>query len=220
MTLVAELLVEGSVFGAASTDLPGRRVDFEDAHLLDDGGAALFLRFTRPDAGTVEAALRRAEGVVAVRRLDGAAERALFRVTLGPEGRAGTVYDTLVEEDITVLGATETAEGSRLRLRVPTRDALGRLIAEFERRSIPSTLHRLHPEADDDDGRYGLSAKQREALVAAWEAGYYRVPREATLGDIATSLDISEQSVSQRLRRGIHSLVGATLVGPADNIND
>lgn len=220
MALVAELTVSGALFGGVCADLPDRRVELEDAYLLADGGLAVFLRFDDADPSVVTSALEGTSGVAGVRRLDDGGERPLFRATLTPAARAETVYDTLVAHDITVLEATETADGSRLTVRSPTREALGVLVGEFGRRSVPTTLHRLCSEADAGAARYGLSPKQREALVTAWEAGYYRVPRGATLGDVAATLGITEQSVSQRLRRGIHSLLGATLAGDPDATAD
>lgn len=44
-----------------------------------------------------------------------------------------------------------------------------------------------------------LTEKQREAVEAAVESGYYRRPRETSLGDIAEELGISPQALSQRL---------------------
>ena len=216
MALVAELTVGGALFGETCAGLPDRRVELEEAYLLGDGRVALFLWFPETDPETVAAALRDAAGVDALRRLDAAEGCSLFRVTLASEARAETVYDALVDHDITVLAATETPDGSRLEIRVPTREALGVLVGEFGRRSIPTTLHRLYSETEAREHRYGLSPKQREALVTAWGSGYYRVPRGATLGDIAAALDISEQSVSQRLRRGLHSLIAATVAGRRD----
>lgn len=216
MALVAELTVGGALFGGTCSGLPDRRVALEEAYLLGDGRMALFLWFAASDPETVVGTLDAAVGVDDWRRLDAGTERSLFRVTLTPEARAETVYDALVDHDITVVEATETADGSRLQIRVPTREALGVLVGEFGRRSVPCTLHRLYSETEAREHRYGLSPKQREALVAAWESGYYRVPRGATLGDIGDALGISEQSVSQRLRRGIHSLVGATVAGGSE----
>lgn len=42
------------------------------------------------------------------------------------------------------------------------------------------------------------------------EAGYYDVPRTARQTDVAASLEISSQSLSERLRRGTAALVEAT----------
>jgi predicted DNA binding protein len=59
---------------------------------------------------------------------------------------------------------------------------------------------------------YGLTAPQRQALLLAAEYGYYDVPRNGTLTDIAGELDISEQAASQRLRRGTRALLESTIL--------
>ena len=72
----------------------------------------------------------------------------------------------------------------------------------------------------DRQGRMGeaelgprtLTDQQRAALVAAYESGYFAEPREASLEEVAERLDISPSAVAGRLRRGMKSLVGATIV--------
>lgn len=44
------------------------------------------------------------------------------------------------------------------------------------------------------------------------EHGYYDIPREAQLEDIATELDISHQALSERFHRAIRSLIENTLL--------
>ncbi|MGM0590036.1 MAG: helix-turn-helix domain-containing protein [Halobacteriota archaeon] len=61
-------------------------------------------------------------------------------------------------------------------------------------------------------GRYGLTSDQYDALVTAFERGFFQVPREVTLEDLAGELDISHQALSERLRRGTDALVEDTLV--------
>ncbi|ELZ92954.1 DNA binding domain-containing protein [Haloferax mucosum ATCC BAA-1512] len=56
-----------------------------------------------------------------------------------------------------------------------------------------------------------LSEKQLAALKLAFSHGYFETPKETTLGDIASNLDISEQALSQRLRRGLRHLVGSAV---------
>ena len=46
----------------------------------------------------------------------------------------------------------------------------------------------------------------------AFEAGYYDIPRDATLEDIADELEISRQALANRLRRGYRNLIGTTLM--------
>lgn len=57
-----------------------------------------------------------------------------------------------------------------------------------------------------------LTERQREVLVAALEAGYYEVPREATHQDVAERLDCSAGTVGEHLRK-IQARVLTQLVG-------
>lgn len=67
----------------------------------------------------------------------------------------------------------------------------------------------------DPSGRYGLSEVQYRALTAAVEAGYYQVPREITMEELAAEFDVSHQALSERLRRAVDTLVAHTVqVGP------
>lgn len=63
-----------------------------------------------------------------------------------------------------------------------------------------------------------ITPEQREALVLAAARGYFDVPRETTLADLADELDITHQSLSERLRRGEKALVTNTLQLGNDNM--
>lgn len=56
-----------------------------------------------------------------------------------------------------------------------------------------------------------LTPEQREAIETARDCGYFEVPRETTVEDIADRLGISDQAASQRLRRGLRAQLDATL---------
>ena len=58
---------------------------------------------------------------------------------------------------------------------------------------------------------YGLSEKQLRALELAFDRGYFETPKEASLTDIATEIGISEQALSQRLRRALNALVEVSI---------
>lgn len=60
-------------------------------------------------------------------------------------------------------------------------------------------------------GEYGLTEDQRNALLIALEIGYFEVPKQSDVEDIAEELDISPQAVSQRLHRGYRNLVMNTI---------
>ncbi|EMA39155.1 helix-turn-helix domain-containing protein [Halobiforma nitratireducens] len=56
-----------------------------------------------------------------------------------------------------------------------------------------------------------LTASERETLRLAVEAGYYDVPRSATLGDLADTLEVSDAAVSKALRRAERKLLEPTM---------
>jgi len=65
--------------------------------------------------------------------------------------------------------------------------------------------------AVDGESTNGLSDRQREAVVAATELGYYETPREATHEDVADALGCSPQTAGNHLRKAEAKLVDAAL---------
>lgn len=52
-----------------------------------------------------------------------------------------------------------------------------------------------------------LTAKQRESIALAVDAGYYDTPRRASLDDLCEELEISKSAASQRLRKAESTIV-------------
>jgi predicted DNA binding protein len=48
--------------------------------------------------------------------------------------------------------------------------------------------------------------------MTAIDAGFFAIPRETTLADLAAELDISDQAVSDHLRRAQRNLLQATVL--------
>lgn len=59
---------------------------------------------------------------------------------------------------------------------------------------------------------YGLTSPQRTALSRAVTDGYYSIPRETTTKELADEFNISDQAMTERLRRAIVNLVTHTLL--------
>ncbi|WP_202935105.1 helix-turn-helix domain-containing protein [Halorussus amylolyticus] len=57
-----------------------------------------------------------------------------------------------------------------------------------------------------------LTMRQFEAIEVARNLGYYHVPREAELADVAAELDCTESTASALLRKAERALVDAALV--------
>lgn len=91
---------------------------------------------------------------------------------------------------------------------VPGRDALVEFRQFCTDEAVEFSLSRLYtPDRTGSRSQFGLTAAQRETLVTAHEQGYFEVPREATLTELGTVPGVSEQSVSERLRRAHERLV-------------
>lgn len=60
-----------------------------------------------------------------------------------------------------------------------------------------------------------LSDEQLDVLEVAYQMGYFKVPQEVTAKEIASELDISRSTLSERLRRVEHNLC-ALLFGPQE----
>lgn len=71
-------------------------------------------------------------------------------------------------------------------------------------------------EVGEYDARPGalaadLTARQREALVAAREVGYYEVPREGSVADVADVLDCAPSTASNHLQKAEARLIDRAL---------
>ena len=131
--------------------------------------------------------------------------RRLYRVVYTDEGMAWTAHSEWVEADGTLLDAESESNGWHVRMRFPDREAVRQFQEWFQEHDLSFTLTGVMSSEPTKESEYGpdLTVKQREALLLAWEAGYFDVPRRIDLVTLAEDLDISDTALSQRLRRGM-----------------
>jgi predicted DNA binding protein len=94
---------------------------------------------------------------------------------------------------------------------MPERTNLADLWDTARRHDIDIELLRVNEYASLGNTDAGLTDSQREALLVALKAGYFEEPRNATLGEVATELDISQPAAGGLLRRGIKRLIVSSL---------
>jgi predicted DNA binding protein len=111
-----------------------------------------------------------------------------------------------------VLDMENDGRAWRFRLWLPERAGLVDLWDYARANDVDIELLRVTEHAGLDAADAGLTDSQREALLVALEAGYFEEPRDATLGDVAAALDISQPAAGGLLRRGIRRLVVAALL--------
>ncbi|WP_368410252.1 helix-turn-helix domain-containing protein [Halorussus vallis] len=143
---------------------------------------------------------------------DGQGDERFYRVAW--KSNPPDLLSALSEAKATILEAVRD-DGSKWRLKIlfPDQDALSAFHDFCAENGIQFEVERIyHSENPQEEAEYGVTEEQQEALVAAFEADYFRVPRDVTLTELADELGISRNALSARLRRGQHNLLSRTLV--------
>lgn len=163
-----------------------------------------------PPDRTIETDLISESAIQAVTRLMTESDRALFRIEL--ISNSAEFFEFLLAEDIHILEASGTDDSWQFKLQFPDSTTLQTFRQFCEDEEIEFSVRRLyHPHADDYGPDFGLTPQQREALLLAVEEDYFTVPRACTTADIGEAIGISDQAVSERLRRAVDTLVSNTL---------
>ena len=118
----------------------------------------------------------------------------------------------LTSSKATVLDAVGQHDRWYLRIMYPDRDLLSNTHEFCEEFGLTFEVEAVREMEGEPAGRYSLTENQYEAMVTALERGYYDVPREVTLEDLADELGTSHQALSELLRRGTRGLIEDALV--------
>lgn len=122
-------------------------------------------------------------------------------------------YYAAVEEDGIFISGVRRPTHWEVQMRFPDREAFRAFQDSVD--SVDLSIQSIHDqESEPRAERYGISEPQREILRLASAHGYFDVPRKASLSDLADELDVSSQAASERLRRGLDSLVEHALLTP------
>ena len=119
--------------------------------------------------------------------------------------------DTVINQHGIMLEAEATDGKWNMKLRFLDQKSLESFQTYFDEHGYTFEIQRLVTEDEPKRREYDLTPAQREVLVAALETGYFAVPRETNITELADMLDISPNATSQRLRRASENLVKNTL---------
>ena len=207
MVVITEISVPADQFplGRLFTKYPDVTVELERVVPVD--GAVLPLIWTSGvDPGDVIDDLRTAPTVREITHLTDVDGRSLFDVRWG--GDACDVIEPVVEAEATMLRARGTDTTWTLRLQFADSNQLTRFQERCRHHGLRFHLDALyHPQADDRDSAGTLTEEQYDIIAAAYGNGYWDVPRKITLEELSASVGISSNAASQRLRRGLNSIV-------------
>ena len=161
------------------------------------------------DRRTVEEGLASDPSVESAQRLVETDERLLYDVTFTEE--VTRTCETLLVEGGTLLEAWGAAGWWHLRMRFDDREDLAATHDRLLEVGIHADVQRVSELTDEEIVHTRLTPQQREALAAAFERGYFEIPREISMEELAGELEISHQALSERLRRAYETLVDAEL---------
>lgn len=142
-------------------------------------------------------------------------EQAIYSFEYTDEAK--TISPIVSSANGVILDMKNDGDGWLLTVWMPDRTNLAPVWEYAERNDVAIDLLRVNEYASLGDTDAGLTDSQREALLVALDAGYFEDPRDATLGDVAESLEISQPAASGLLRRGIKRLIVSSLTDEGDD---
>lgn len=123
------------------------------------------------------------------------------------------LFRAIRDHAIQVLSAKRVGGVWRFTLRYLTHPSLSRFQDYCADARIQLTVSKVYePTGSRHDRPFGLSKPQEEALVLAVREGYYDIPRGCNTADLGEWLSISDQAVTERLRRAIATLTRNTVL--------
>lgn len=131
-----------------------------------------------------------------------------------------THLDRGIDREGSLLHAETSGGDWNLTIRFATRDQFDAFREYLTEQGISFQLLDLTRATTPQQFMGGLTAPQRDALVAAVEEGYFSIPRDATMEDVADTLGISTQAASERLRRGVEQFVETMLVADEEELEE
>lgn len=213
MGLIVEFTAQSPLMASTIRGVPGLTFDILDFQILGDDKARSVFWAECDDFPFLESSLKDDKTVESFSLLVEDEEKRLYKVTFPEKWSEQLLYPYASEYGIVYMDVTSTADGTRVRAQAPSRDAVRDYIDVFREKDIPFQLHGLYEQNSDHlDARYGLTPSQHEAIVLAYEHGYYSDPRETELEALADELGISKQAFASRLRRGYGRLIRNTLI--------
>lgn len=208
MSIIAELRIrsEDLVLASALGEVPDVRLDLVTEVATDPHRPYMFIWVRGEDRETFETAMADDPTVADVRRYTDLEDRTFYRIQVSEETPVVT-YPAWVEHGVNLLEATWRSGWWQARMRVPDREAIARFREMCRGNDVDFQLDGVFTDEGQPRGGAMLTAEQREVLLRADELGYFEIPRQHTMAEIAEELDVSSQAVSERLRRALRELV-------------
>lgn len=196
--------------------LPGCRFHAEKTAFTDDS-TRLQLWIVGAEAATIESVLDDDASIRTFERLSRRDGEHLYQLDLSDQ--MFLVRDVIHQFDGTILETYGSDGHWTFEVRFPNREDVSDAADLCDRFNISATLQSITDLRDVDSApRIDLTERQQEVLQTAIDLGYFEIPRETTLEDLAAELDCSHQALSECLRRAQENLAADTLDGQTETV--
>lgn len=202
---------ETFVFGRLFETFPEATIEIE--RVIPTGNATTpYFWADGVSAEEIRPLLGTTEGIEGAELVDTFEGRILLRCVC--DTAHSKLFDIIADCDVSLLAAEGTADGWRLTLRGDDQTAVSEFDSASRDAGLEPELCDLHAVTHaSSTGVSPVTDRQREALLLAFQRGYFDEPRETTLDGVASELDISRQALASRLRRGYRALIQSYVVG-------
>lgn len=219
MSVILEFTVDAAEFALGDVLSGPQDLHFELERIVPTGDAEMpFVWATGTDFERFERNVRESPRVEELLALDRVGDSSLYRIewTTPHEDLIRAIADA----SATVLEATGDDRWA-FRLRFLDHEKLSQFHNYCLADDLPIHVERTYTltESTRTARDFGLTPEQREAVVLALRRGYFDLPSDATLDDLADELDVSTQALSERIRRGEREILRRVLLSSAEDLD-
>lgn len=207
MSVIAEFTVPAEEFALYETlcAVPEMTVEVERVVAHDPDRIMPYFWTSGGDSEEFETAARNDPSVEDLVRVDTLDDAVLYRATW--IRNVESVIYAYTESEAVLLEATGRDDRWRIQLRFDEEADVAGFNEYLTGNDFAIDLQRLyHPSHPTSESHPRLTEKQRRAIGAGLESGYYEIPRETGLDELAAELGISRQALSKRFRRAHRTL--------------
>ncbi|WP_058996583.1 bacterio-opsin activator domain-containing protein [Haloarcula sp. CBA1127] len=219
MSVILEFTVDNDQFRLGQVLSGPPAMDIELERIVPTGDAVMpFLWVNGDEYESFERKVLAADSVDDLVALDKVDDGILYRITW--RGDHNDIIRGITEAEGTVLEAFNSDGSWEFHIRFNDHDRLSQFYNYCTDQNISIHINRTYTltERTESVKQFGLSNEQREALILALHQGYFDTPSQVSLSELADELSITQQAMSNRIRRGNKQVLTETLLTSATNI--
>lgn len=215
MSVILDFTVDNDQFrlGQVLSGPPSMNIELE--RIVPTGDAVMpFLWVEGDDYDAFDEKVLASTHVDELVELDNLEDSTLYRIRWN--GTHNDIIQGISETGATILGAHNDS-GWEFHIRFNDQDSLSQFHNYCSEQDIDIQILRTYTvtERTESHHMFDLTDEQREAIILGLREGYFDTPSEASLSELADELDITQQAVSKRIRRGEKQVLSDALLPAA-----